>query len=246
MAGDGEDPERRAGGESYAAGMVEILLCTADATLGVDMEALLAHWAKACCVRASLRRTAGVPPDTAEGALVFWDVDSLGDFPEELAPRKGLVAVSSDGKAAIRAYRWHPAAFWDPKLGYAALRQAMDRCFPLWMRGMEWLELSYKRDRARFPLLQLRYAEAEGKETVLHCADGLLRTSVLLGQLEQSLPNPPFFRCQKGFIVHLSAVESLDGNSLRMAEDGREIPVGRRQSGQLGRAWRRWSSFTDT
>ena len=55
-----------------------------------------------------------------------------------------------------------------------------------------------------------------------------------------SVANPPFFRCQKAFIVHLSGVGSFAGGRLNMAVDGRRISVSRQQASLLRQALKEW------
>ena len=219
---------------------VDIALCTEDKELVFRLGPQLDYWLASSCVSGAMRRASGFPE---EADLVFWDADSLGDLPEGQTARSGLIVVSADPRLVIRAYRWHPAAFLGRAPEQAALREALDRCFSAWRRGMRWLDLPYKRDSLRVPLCQLHYAEAVGKETVLHCSGGTMHTGVLLGKLEEVLPSPPFFRCHRGFIIHLSYIEDAGAGELYLGQDRRSIPVSRRQQGELERLRKSWNAW---
>ena len=47
-----------------------------------------------------------------------------------------------------------------------------------------------------------------------------------LGKVAEQLPEPPFVRCQKSFIVHLGAVRHISGGLLQM-NDGQSISISR-------------------
>ena len=97
----------------------------------------------------------------------------------------------------------------------------------------------------RLPLCQLRYAEADGRETLLYCAGGQMRVSISLGKTEEQLPFPPFLRCQKSFLVHTGAIRELSGGNVVMA-DGRLIPMARERARELTDAVRAWNAARGT
>lgn len=119
----------------------------------------------------------------------------------------------------------------------------MDRCFRYWRNGLQWLEVPFRRDWVRLPLCQLRCAEADGRETVLHCSSGCLRCSISLGKLADQLPQPPFFQCQRSFIIHLGAVERLVDGSVVLSGTRTLISIGRKQLPQLQGLLEDWKEF---
>lgn len=221
---------------------VQMVLCTQDPALGSSFSAAVAHWAAEQCVAAELHQAAALPgagPD-----VLFLDVDSAGlrgpERPKALA-RTALIAISACPGRAIEAHRWHAAAFLPPNAAPEQLRRAMDSCFAAWRGGLQWLDLSTRRDRVHLPLCQLRYAEARGRESSLYCAGGFtIQVGVPIKKLEQTLPSPPFFRCQKAFVIHLSGVAGFAAGQLTMKEDGRQISVSRQRIAPLRQALRRW------
>ena len=69
-----------------------------------------------------------------------------------------------------------------------------------------------------------------------------MRASYPLGKLGDALPSPPFFRCQRGFLVHLGAVEAMSGGALVLKDDHRTIPVSRQQIKEIQQALHQWQA----
>lgn len=220
---------------------VQIVLCTQNQALGECFSAMISHWAVEQCVDVELH-IAGTIPSTGPDILVL-DVDGSA-FPEPERPEAlagtAIMVLSDSPERAIEAHRWHAAAFLPPQVSAEQLRRAMDSCFSAWRGGLQWLQLPTRRDRVSLPLCQLRYAEASGHETSLYCAGGCIQVSIPIKKLEAELPSPPFFRCQKAFLVHLSSIADFSAGQLTMKGDGRQISVGRQQIALLRQALKRW------
>ena len=221
-----------------------LLLCTRDAALAERLSGQLAHWAEDACVDIALTAAGALPRDGEAPDLLLLDNDTVEDVPARRPPwlsAAELVVLSRQPRQAVRACRWHAAALLPAEPSERALAEALDRCFNAWRQGMRWLDLPSKRDRIRLPLCQLQYAEACGRETNLYCAGGSMQASIPLKALEAFLPSPPFYRCQKAFIVRLSAVETLSGGQLVMRRDGRSSSVSRRQLPELRAVLEAWN-----
>lgn len=218
-----------------------LMLCTRNHSLAASFSTKLSHWAADCCVDIVLE-VSGVLPESAPD-LLFLDTDTVeatgSQRPESLMAAE-LVVISRRPRHAVGACRWHAAAFLPSDADAERFRQAMDRCFAAWRSGLQWLDLPARRERVCLPLCQLRYAEAQGRETGLFCTGGYIQVSVSLKKLEMELPNPPFFRCQKAFLVHLSAISEFTGGTLTMRGDGRSITVSRQQLAPLRQALAEW------
>ena len=189
------------------------------------------------------RRDREAPP-RQESAIRFLDLTDAAAYIKDARDTATVVIASNDAQA-IESYRHRPAAFLADDFGYAEFCEAMGRCYPFWRHHLRWLELSYHRKPAHLPLCQLGYAEADGRETVLHCADDVVRASAPLGKVAEQLPSPPFLRCQKSFLVNISSIREIAGGSVVMA-DGRSIPMARARSQELTKAVAAWNAARET
>ena len=68
------------------------------------------------------------------------------------------------------------------------------------------------------------YVEGLNNYVVLHLAGQRMATYQTLKELAESLPQPPFLRVHKSYIVSLDHVQLLDGNTLYLPD--KMIPVG--------------------
>ena len=229
----------------------KIILCSGDGAFHERIERCLALWQESYCVRCVPARIRWDEfPFETHSAICFLD---LSDAPvddgaelESFSQQAGaVVAVFSNETQAIQAYRWHPAASLRFDFGYAEFCDAMDQCFSFWRQGMQWLELPFHRELLRLPLCRLRYAEANGRETLLYGAEGVMRASISLGKTAEELPSPPFLRCQKSFVVHTGAIRELSGGNVVMS-DGREIPMARERVRELTNAVLAWNAARKT
>lgn len=225
---------------------VNISVYARDAGLHAALSAGLAHWAKDVCVNLELRDWDGVlrQDDEAEENVLLLDVESLGEqWLERLRAvpaHSALILVTDDPVMAIQSYCCHPTGLLQRRCAYPALKAAMNQCFSAWRQGLQWLDLPAQRERIHLPVSQVWYAEAEGRNSILSGPWGSMRASIALGKLEEVLPSPPFVRCQKGFLIHLGAVEKLVGGELIMSGDRRAVAVGRQQMGKVRRLLKQW------
>ena len=211
---------------------------------------MLSLWAQAMCVRLRVAEWDG------EGngfpapcpAVLFLDLQeeekSLPREPvwlNELPSACALVILSDDPQQVIRAYQWHPADRLSSSYSYEDLCRAMDRCFRFWRQGLEWIDLPSQWDRVRIPLSWIRYAENMERDTILHCAGGVIRVNLSLHKLELMLPAPPFFRCQKSFLIHPDAVEKLAAGELHM-KDKQVISISRSRKQEVRQLLAQWWS----
>lgn len=68
------------------------------------------------------------------------------------------------------------------------------------------------------------YAEALGNYVTLHVAGQRLTTYQTLKELAAQLPQPPFLRVHKSFLVAVDKIRMIDGNTVYIGEQA--IPVG--------------------
>ncbi|MBQ6207837.1 MAG: LytTR family transcriptional regulator [Oscillospiraceae bacterium] len=213
---------------------VKIAVRTHNGSLADRLERMLCHWADAACVL-----TAHIL-DGENGDILFWDADTC---PPPDSPCPALVVISDDESRAIGAYQRHPAAFLKSRLTAADFRSAMARCFPAWRDALNWLSLSNGRELFRLPMGGIQYVEASGRESAVYCENASFTVPAPMGKLAQQLPEPPFFRCQRSFIVHMSAVRDISEGTLITSGDRRLIPVSRKRMDEFRKALQHWNAL---
>ena len=217
---------------------VKVAVRTRDGELAERFKRILCHWKDAVCVLME-PVAAELPAD-----ILFLDADTC-PLPERAQPDfpPALVMISDDASRAIAAYQCHPAAFLRSRPTAADFRAVMRRCFSVWRDGMRWLNLSGSRESPRVPMGQIQYVEASGRESLIRCGDVVYSALTPIGKLAGQLPNPPFFRCQRSFMIHLSAVGAVSNDGLITATDGRAIPVSRKCVVDFREALEHWNAL---
>ena len=223
---------------------IEFLACTGSAALAERLRGMMARWTLRECVASETNFADTFPQGGADADVLFLDMDSV-DVPEDdSAGKTTLIVVSGDAGNAIRSYRWHPAAFLKPDFTERQLAQALDAAERSWEDGWLCLELPLRRRLVRMPVGRVRYVEAQRNYCLLNQKKQPLRLRVPLGELEWAIPQPPFARCHKSYLVHLDAVEKMTYTSLTLKDDGVRLPVGRSYHDALRGALEAWKRGT--
>ncbi len=228
---------------------VSIAVITREDAVKERLYRLISLWGEALCISYVCMAWTGTEASLPGPcpSIVFLDLASEdrgqiqgAAWLEEIAPSCALIILSDDQRQAIQAYQWHPVSCLSPGFSYGELCRTMDRCFRFWRQGMEWLDLPSQWDRVRIPLTQIHYAEGRGRDTILHCTGGEIRVSIPLCTLEPELPSPPFFRCQKSFVVHPDAVGEMIGGELIM-KDRLAVSVSRNRKKDVQQLLEEWT-----
>ncbi len=208
---------------------VRAVVCTTSCLLAERLRDMLLRWADGECVSVKAERTEQFPlPECGSAQLLFLDLDSV-ELPETRQlekQRTGLIVISRDAGRAIRSYRWHPAALLKPDFDARRLAEALGACEKHWRNGRICLESPYQRRDFRLPLGSVRYVEAAAHYSVFNQGRQSVRIRYAINELEKLLPNPPFVRCHRSYLVHLDAVEGMTYTTLTL-KGGTSLPLGR-------------------
>lgn len=217
-------------------------VCTASDELAKRLLRMLRRWALSECVTLSAERTEGVPFREDGGAqLLILDMDSV-ELPEIMPPRPadtGLIVISGDAGRVIRSYRWHPTAFLKPDFDQQKLADALTSCERFWQHGRLGLESPYRRRSFRLPLGRIRYVEAAAHYCLFNQGKTSLRLRFSVDEMEKLLPDPPFVRCHRSYLVHLGAVTGMTYTAVTLRGDV-TIPLGRTYVRSLRAALQSW------
>lgn len=210
---------------------VRIALCVKSAADTERAYTLLRAWAQEMCVRIQIK-SIGCPIEALKNRyqIILTDGSSLDEQTRLYLRERGadcaLVLVTGDERLAIQLYTCHPNALVAQPMCYSDLKQAMQVCFRYWHRAAHSLYALVQRRQIYVLQYRIEYIEAAGRGATLYCTDGVYRVNRSLMELEHELPNPPFLRIQKSFIVHLGAVSQITRGEVILKQQ-QSIPVAR-------------------
>lgn len=102
-------------------------------------------------------------------------------------------------------------------------------------RHQEPLQIREKGEhRAVYPQ-EIRYVESNGRKLQIHTAQGTLECYGRMQELERQL-GEDFFRCHRGYLVHLKYVAGYDNANIRL-KDGGNVYLARQKYGAFVKAY---------
>lgn len=213
----------------------QITVFTDDECLFARLSRALALWQESLCLRCRVMR--GSAADAAADTGALWVLDMALARERLPAPddKRLVIVLARDDAQALRAYRWHPAALLVPDFDWDALCGALGQCFDAWQAALSVLSFG----RGELPLCLLAYAEAAGRKSLLHTRTDTLVVPIPFGTLVEQLNAPPFFRCQRSYLVNLSGAEAVKGGKL-LLRGGAELPISRAAAEPLRHALDAW------
>ena len=116
----------------------------------------------------------------------------------------------------------HADGFLRKPLDPALLGEKLDRFY-----GMSFFNRFELRQGKRFRTVyaqDILYAEAAGKQILLHMIDRVETYNYLIGELEKMLPRTLFYRIQRSYLINLQHVESYDAKSVTL-KNGETLPL---------------------
>lgn len=217
-------------------------VCTASEEMAERLLGMLRRWACAQCVVLTAERIENVSfREDGSAQLLILDMDSV-PMPEKMPPRPaeaGLIVISGDAGRTIRSYRFHPSAFLRPDFDMVGLSNALAACEKYLQFGQLGLESPYRRRSFRLPLGRIRYIEAAAHYCVFNQGRTSIRLRFSIDDMEKKLPNPPFIRCHRSYIVNLGSVTDMSYTTVTL-RDGTSIPLGRNYVQSLRAALQTW------
>lgn len=204
-----------------------------------DLCRTLRTWMDLSCVSMDIEteETAVVPHTPT---IVFWDLDGPSlPPPVRQGPACALFLCSRDPQRAIDSYSFHPTGFLTKPVSMDQLWSAMLRCTRFWFASLVRLEVFCDRVKIGIPFKNLIWAEGTRRGCLIHTSHQSISAREPLYRLEQRLPETVFTRCQRSFVVNLSHVREITGNSLFL-NDGTEISLGRGNKAGVLEAYRRF------
>lgn len=139
-----------------------------------------------------------------------------------------IVFMTSAPEYALQGYKVNAFDYLVKPISYEMFYSMMEKCLSAIDYRSEYL-LIKNYDSVRKVLLKtISYIETWERNLLVHTNQGNYTLHDKMKNLESSLSEKGFFRCNSGYLVNLAFVERLDGEqSVLCLEDGENIPISR-------------------
>ena len=148
-------------------------------------------------------------------------------------PEVIIIFITNSPQYAIRGYSVNALDYVLKPISYFAFSERINRAREA---------LTARRHRERFVMLadadgthrinvgEISSVETEGRMLVYHTGSRDIRTWSAISHAEETL-GQHFYRCNKGILVNLAYVDSIEGNDVVV--DGRRLPISRAKKAGL-------------
>lgn len=137
-----------------------------------------------------------------------------------------IVFISNLKQYAIRGYEVRALDYILKPISYFMLSQTLDKALEeIEKHASRFLLLPIQAGVKKLDIRQLYYVESSGHILHYHAADGVYSVRGNMVDLEVELKDNGFFRCNKGYLVNLQYVESVEDSNCRIHKD--LLPIAR-------------------
>lgn len=143
-----------------------------------------------------------------------------------------VIFCTTSSDFAIEGYSVHASNYLVKPVSYKALSDALDSCQNLIDDNVKSIEVLTGRLPMQVYLRSIIYIEVMNSLCRIHTIDGEIDTYRPLQEISDELPNPPFLRCHRSYLVNMNyADEILDRDFLM--KDGSTVPISKKEKTRI-------------
>ncbi len=137
-----------------------------------------------------------------------------------------IIFITNMVQYAIRGYAVDALDYVLKPVSYFAFSQRLDRAIDrLHSKKRHYLVVATKNGSQKVEASQIYYVESQGHTLFYYTKNGVLSTTGTLKEVEQTLSESGFSRCNKGYIVNLEHVEAIRNGTVIVG--GQELLISR-------------------
>lgn len=138
----------------------------------------------------------------------------------ELDDEVVIIFITNMPQYAMKGYTVNALDYVLKPLSYFAFSQKIDRALSrLERRKKKFIAISIKGGMKKVEVSGIYYIEVRDHDLIYHTASGDYETKGAMREVEQSLGEDNFFRCNKCYLVNLEHVDGIRGNDLIVGND---------------------------
>lgn len=139
-----------------------------------------------------------------------------------------IIFITNMAKYAIKGYEVDALDFVLKPVSYFAFAMKMDKALStLSRRKRPSVLLSFKGGMLRLSAEEITYIEVARHQLIIHTESGIYTAPGTLSEMENTLRDAGFARCNKGYLVNLRHVRQITADTVRVGGD--QLIISRRK-----------------
>lgn len=142
--------------------------------------------------------------------MKFMDGMTAAEEIRRVDPEVVIIFITNMAQYAIRGYAVDAMDYVLKPVSYFALSQRLNRAIGrMKKRERRYMTISIRGGAQKLEIDKIHYVESQGHSLIFHAGDKEYLSSGTMREIEQKLENHGFYRCNKGYLVNLDRVESI-------------------------------------
>lgn len=136
-----------------------------------------------------------------------------------------IIFITNCAQFAINGYEVAALDYVLKPIAYYAFSQRIERAIErMKRRTKKYLSVvTGKGNVKKVAVAELLYVEVYGHSIIYHMQSEDITSTGSIAEIEEALGSKQFFRCNKGYLVNLEHVESIDGNMAQVGKDSLQV-----------------------
>lgn len=147
-----------------------------------------------------------------------------------------VIFCTTTADYAVEGYSVKAANYLVKPITYRSFAAALDSCHELLLENTKSLQVMSERLPVQVLHKSITYIEVMNSLCAIHTTDGVVPTYRPLGELEKQLPNPPFLRCHRSYLINMNHIDVPLERDFRL-KDGAVIPISKKDKTRIKQAY---------
>lgn len=164
--------------------------------------------------------------------MMFMDGMTAAERIRETDTEVVIIFITNMPQYAMKGYGVDALDYVLKPINYYAFSQRIDRALTrMKRRTAKYLSINYKNGIKKLDISSIYYIEVQNHDLIYHTADGEYSSRGTMKDLEESLKDEAFFRCNKCYLVNLEYVSGCHDNVVTVGTE--EVQVSRARKKEL-------------
>ncbi len=131
-----------------------------------------------------------------------------------------IIFITNMPQYAMKGYAVEALDYVLKPINYYAFTQRIERALArMNHRQKRYINIVYKGSMKKVAVSDILYVEVQNHNIFYHTKEGVFQARSTMREVEESLENEPFFRCNKCYLINLECVNGLEDNNVIVGDE---------------------------